>query len=160
MGQINDSLHVGGQLSYNTFLASKNSIAAEGVIHRFPLHYFQAAGADIVDATVNLHTFVFGGAVTGIVITASTAPDGGNKLFTVDLKKGNQGGAFASILTAPVQMDDAHANRQVITGVLSSSPTVCSAGDTLQLVVDAQGSTGSQGQGLIVTVFVLENGAA
>ena len=75
--------------------------------------------------------------------------------ITVDIKLGSQGVAFATILSGVVTIDNTKANRQVVDGTISTLTAV--AGDTLEVVVAASGSTGSQGQGLSVTVTVRED---
>lgn len=85
-----------------------------------------------------------------VEVVCQTAPTGGNKAFTVDLKWGNQSTAFASALSAVITVDSSVADREVKVGTITT--TDYADGDTLQLVITTSGTTGSQGRGCIVTV--------
>jgi hypothetical protein len=119
--------------------------------------YRQKTGADVATATEDVHT-VRGttGTAIGVDIVCTTAPTGGNKLFTVDVQKGNQATGFATILTGVVTIDNTKANRQVVEASLVASPTLADD-DTLRVVIAASGSTGSQGQGLLVSITTRED---
>lgn len=130
------------------------AIQATKVIHQHAIHYDQAAGADIVAQTRIVHTFRDDAEIIAVDVVLSTAPTGGNKQLTVDAKLGNQSTAFASILTGVITVDSSKANREVVAGVVNTTAAV--AGDTLEIVVAVSGSTGSQGQGLSVTVWIRE----
>jgi hypothetical protein len=132
-------------------------IQASKLQHQHAVRHTQVAGADIASKTEDIY-IVRGvsGTVVGVQVAASTAPTGGNKLFSVDLLKGSQASAFATLLTGVITYDNTKTNREVASGTLVGSPTVA-AGDTLRIVVAASGSTGSQGQGLVVTVQVRED---
>lgn len=155
MGQINDNVHF-TQVSWNTCIPAQKSIPAYGLVHRFPVYSRQVGGSSVVDLTELAHIFAFAGKITGVQVVPIVAPDGGDRQFTVDVLLGNQGGAYATILTTPIVVSDSHANRQVLSGVLAVNPTVCSAGDSVQVVWDASGSTGTQGLGAVATIFVEE----
>lgn len=160
--RIEGDVHVAGTFSCQTLVPpagaiSDSHVAAGAAIsstkleHRRAVQYWQAGGSDIVAASVPIHT-VFGATATlvAVEVVAVTAPTGGDKAFSVDLKKGSQASAFASVLTGAIAVNNTHADRQVVAGTLAS--TALADGDTLQVVVAVSGSTGSQGQGLLVTV--------
>lgn len=157
MSQINDSLNVNGSVSGTTWNGPNNSVPARCVVSRFPATFVVPHGADVVDLTAPFFTFLLPGAIVAITVTPQLAPNGGDKKYTVDIRKGNAGGAFASILSSVVEIDDAETDRQVVSAVLASTPTSAAALDSLQLVTDASGSTGSQGQGYVVTVWIEAN---
>lgn len=168
MGNVFDSLHVRGPLTCERFTAPAGSIgdsaveAAAGidptkVIHQFPLHHYQTTGTAVVAAVEDLHivqgaggTLVsFEAAVTGAVAT------GADRTVTVDLHKSTGAAAFASILTAPIVLDDDSVLRTAVAATLASS--TLADGDILRVVVTVAGSAGAQAQGLIVTCFLSED---
>jgi hypothetical protein len=131
-------------------------MAATQVVHQFPLTYGQAEGADVVSETVPLHV-VHGvaGKIIAVQVMTPLAPAGGDKQFTVDIQKGNEATAFASVLDTAVTIDSAVADREVVEGIIDTD--TLAAGDALRLVITASGSTGDQAQGLIVTVTIQED---
>lgn len=165
--RIESNVYVNGSLSaasVNLPAASVRNVNIEGnagidaskVVHQFPATYRQDEGADVASKTAPVHIAAAAATVLGVKVLCVTAPTGGDKQFTVDVKKGNQSGAYATILTGVVTINSTKANREVTSGVLSGTPTLA-AGDSLQVVVTASGSTGSQGQGLLVEVILREN---
>ena len=116
-----------------------------------------AEASEVHDATVELHTAYATGTILAIEVMNRTAPTGGNKAHTVDLKKGNASTAFASVLSAVITMNSSSVDKTVYAGTLST--TAVADGDTLQLVVATSGTTGTQGSGLCVTVWLRENPA-
>lgn len=167
MSLIEGDLRVSGQLTAGTLKPSAGSvtnasvdaaadIAATKLEHRHQFTYRQKTGTAIVSATEDVYT-VHGvtGEVVAVDVVATTAPTGGDKAFTVDVQKGNQSTAFATVLTGVVTVDNSKADRQVVAGSLVGSPSTAD-GDTLRVVVAASGATGTQGQGLVVTITVRE----
>ena len=75
--------------------------------------------------------------------------------MTVDLKKSSGGGAFASVLTAALVINSATAVRTAVAAVLDAAKDDYAAGDVFEVVVSVSG-TGTQAQGLVVTVFFEE----
>ena len=138
----------------NASVAASAGIEASKVIHRLALRYAQASGADVAAQTMLLHTFRNTATIEAVEVIPSTAPTGGDKAFTVDVQLGDASTAFATILSGVVTVNSSSANRTIQTGSLSTSSAA--DGDTLQVVVAASGSTGSQGQGLLVVVWVSE----
>lgn len=136
-------------------IAAAAKISASKLQHRHSLNYQQAAGADIATATIPLFIARKAGSILAIEVAAHTAPTGGDKQFTVDLQAGNQSTAFATVLSAVVTYSSTQADREVEVGTIST-PALAIA-DQLRLVVTASGSTGSQGQGLAITVTVDED---
>lgn len=148
----------------NGFVPPANSIAgtaitggllAEQMEHQFHVTYVQVGGTDVVDATQTIYLATGAGTIEAVEVRPETAPTGGDKAYTVDVKKAaNASTSFASILSAPITMNSSDANGTLNTGTLST--TTYSDGDAFQVVVDATGSTGSQGQGLILLVKLRE----
>jgi len=127
-------------------------------VHRHVIHYSQADGTDVAAAIVPIHTAAVAGVVSAVQVVCLDCPQGGDKHFTADLKLCNAGTpAPASILTAPVDCAAATPDATVIEGVVDEEAVA--AGDTLVVVIAVAGSTGNQGQGLVVTVTVDEDAA-
>lgn len=155
MGTINDNLHVAGALSCTTFNPPDVGIGRTKVVHEVIVRYAQDAGADVATKTSPIHIAYKDGAIVGVEVMCITAPIGGDKAFTVDVKKGNQAGAFATILSSVVTVNSSKADREVSAATLST--TTYSDGDSFEVVVTTSGTTGIQGIGLIVTLILGEN---
>lgn len=132
-------------------------IEASKLEHQHAIEYSQADGSDVVAAIVPVH--IVRGSTAEIIdieVACVDAPSGGDKAFTVDLKKANEGTpAPASVLTGVISYSSTQSDCEVEAGVISSEDLA--DGDTLLVVVAVSGSTGVQGQGLIVTVNVRED---
>lgn len=166
--RIDGDLHVTGDLTAggvnlpaasvgNAAVQAAAGIEATKLQQQYALNYSQPDGSDVVAAVVPIH-IVNGvsGVLVGIDAVCVDAPSGaGDEEITVDLQKGNAAGAYATMLTAPISITDSQADREVVAG--TPSVTVLAAGDSLQLVIDQTGSTGTKGQGLIVTVIIRED---
>ena len=138
-------------------VAASAGIAATKLEHQHALVYRQADGTDVVSETMPLWT-CRGSSATAVAIEAVclTAPAGGDKQVTVDLKKCNQASPTpASILASTITIDSTKSDAEVITGTIDTADL--SDGDTLVIEVTASGSTGTQAQGLVVTVTVRED---
>jgi len=133
----------------------EKAVPASKVIHQYAVHYDQVGGTAVVSVTTGLHTSYRDGTIVAVEVTPLVAPTGGDKAFTVDIKKGNQASAFASVLSAVVTINNTIADRQVVAGALST--TALADGDTLEIVIATSGSTGTQGLGVLVTVTIQEN---
>lgn len=121
------------------------------------LTHSQESGVDVADETEIIH-HVRGvtGEIVDLEIFIETAPTGGDKAFDVDLEKKSIGGSWASVLSAAVTIDSADSDLSISVATVSSAALV--DGDQLRVVVTTSGSTGSQGQGLAVTVSVRDDG--
>lgn len=146
-----------GQLG-NDAIASGAAIDAAKLKHRHHVGYGQANGADVVSETKAVYVAKAAGEVHNVTVRPQTAPTGGDKQFTVDVQKASDGGTYSTILTATIDVDNTSVDNTKQDGTLVGSPTLV-AGDSLQVVVTATGSTGSQGQGVIVSIHVDENPA-
>ena len=83
-----------------------------------------------------------------------TAPTGGDLAIAVDIKKNG-----TTILAAVIDITSSQADREMVAGTLSGSPTLA-AGDWLTVHVTVSGSTGTQGKGLWVWAKVHEKANA
>lgn len=141
----------------DAMVASGANIDADKLEHRHHIGYDQAGGSDVVSATRML--YIARGAATIKKITArvTTAPTGGDKQFTVDVQKAANGSSsWSSLLSTVITFSSADSNNTKEDGTLIGSP-VLSAGDALRVVITPSGSTGSQGQGMVVSVHLDES---
>lgn len=156
--------HFGGQLSCKEFVYPKESldnsavdpsaaIEATKLIHRHVARYYQAAGADVAAVVVPVHLFRGDATIVAVEAIPLTAPAGGDKAFAVDVKKGNQSTPPVTILSAPLAVSVAAgvSDREEVDGILAV--TTAADGDFLEVVITVSGTTGTQGQGVLVTVW-------
>lgn len=143
----------------NDGVAGDADMRATKMRHQFPVPYSQADGSAIVAATVPIHT-VYGSTaeIVAIDVACVDAPSGGDLAFSVDLQKADVvTPAPATVLSAPIAYSSTQTDMEVEPGVVTSS--ALTDGDSLLVVVAVSGSTGTQGQGLIVTVWLREKPA-
>jgi hypothetical protein len=163
---INNDLHINGTLSCKAFNSPPGSITdddiegaagidATKVVHQFPLFVSQAPGTAVVAATTHLHILRATGTVVAIEAMTPTPATGADRTVSIDLQKSTAGGAFATILTAPIALNNATTARTAVTGTLANDAVV--DGDILELVVTVAGALANQAQGLLVTVTLREN---
>lgn len=167
---INNDLHVNGALTAkqftaptgsitNTSIAASAGIAATKVEHQFDLSLAQVPGTAVVAETRDIRAVhgataevvAFKAGITGAIAT------GADRTVTIDLHKGNSGSAFATILTAPIVLDNTNTLRTLETAAIASPDLV--VGDILRFVVTVAGAAGSQGQGLIISCTIREDAA-
>ncbi len=154
---IKGSFSVPNGTLLNAHIAASAGLAANKLEHQHVLHYAQDDGSDVVSAIVPIYV-VRGVTATVIEIEVDCldSPTGGDKKFTVDLQKANAGTPTpATILSAVVDYVNGTADCVVLTGTISSADLV--VGDILLLVIVVSGSTGTQGQGVAVSVTVRED---
>ena len=136
--------------------SSSHRLAASKVIHRVDLEYNQINGTDVVSETRVLRICKGAGTFKGVKVRPTTAPTGGDKAFTVDVQTAaDASGSWTSILTAVVTVNSSSANNTLQNGTLNGTP-VTIADKAIRIVVTASGSTGSQGQGVAVSIHYEE----
>lgn len=140
----------------NAMVSAAAAIGAEKIIHQYAVHYQQAGGGDVASATVIVHVAKGAGLLVAVRIVPIVAPTGGDKAFTVDVKKGNAAGAYATVLTGVETIDSSVADREVVSATIDGTKDDYSAADSFTVVIAASGSTGSQGQGVLVELFFQE----
>lgn len=154
-----DGTFTADKLTATTVDFGDNAVPGRSAVHRFSVGHQVVSGTAVLAlANMPIHYFRNSGKVLAINVVPFTAPTGGDLAYTVDLKKGNQATPVATILSSVVTINSSDADRQANAGTLSSSPTTCAAGDFLSLTVALTGSTGTQGQGYVITVDVEEDG--
>lgn len=163
---IDGALHVRGALTCGQFTAPVGSIANAGiaaaagvdaskVIHQHALHYAQAPGTAIVAGTLDLHVARGAGEIVSVeAAIAGAIATGGDRQVSIALQRSTAGGAFATVLTAPLVLDNANVLYVPEAAIVADADYV--AGDLLRLTVAVAGAAGAQGQGLIVTVAIRE----
>lgn len=113
-------------------------------------------GTEIVALAAQLLTiFRTGGeliAIEGVITTQATGAD---RTVTVDLEKSTAGGAFATVLTTTVDIDNTTVIRTPVAGVVNDADVI--DGDIYQLTVAVAGGAANQAEGLVVTVTMREN---
>jgi hypothetical protein len=135
-------------------VAAAAGIAASKLVHHFPVSLSQAAGSVVASETRVVHIAKAAGTIAYVAVVTDTAPTGGDKAFTVDVKKSTGGGAFASVLSAVVTVNSSSTSKTPQAGTVSVA--AYAAGDVLEIVIAASGSTGTQGYGPCVTVYLQE----
>lgn len=135
----------------NSAIAAAAGIEATKVVHQFPLNYSQPSGSAVAAATLPVHIAKAVGSVVSIEASLDTPPTTTDTV-TIDLHKGNAGSGYASILSAPIVLDNANVARAPEVGTVSSG--TLADGDILRLVVTVSGTSA---QGLIVTITAREN---
>jgi len=161
--QVNGSLKVVGAINFvagvdNADVASSAGILATKLQHQHIIPYSQADGSAVAAAIVPIYTCRGAtGTVVAFQVACVDSPSGGGDLkFTVDLKIFDADTpAPASILTGVVDYVNDTADGVVLAGTIDSASLV--VGDSLMVVVAVSGSTGTQGQGLIVSTTVRED---
>lgn len=121
----------------------------------FPANSRQADGSDVASVTEQLHIARKAGTVVAVEVQCIDAPSGGDKQFTVDIRKYDDGAPTpATILYEAITIDSTISDGEVVAGTITD--TTYSDGDGFVVVVTASGSTGTQGQGLSVVVWFAE----
>lgn len=140
-----------------TNIAAGANIETSKLVHRHALSISQANGTAVADAEYPLHIFRgTTGTIVAIEVAIETAAAGAATV-DIDLELGNAGSAFASVLSAAIQLDNATVIRTPVAGTVSS--TSAADGDILKVTVDATAGGGTLPQGLIVTLTLDETPA-
>lgn len=140
----------------NAAIVAAAGIEATKVVHRFPIHIELFGPAVTVTALTKLaHIASASGTIAAIEAIVITPATGADRTVTIDLQKGNQSTAFATVLSSTVGFTNSTAAREVKTGTISTS--AYADGDTLELIVTVAGAAGNQALGLLVTVWLQEN---
>lgn len=113
-------------------------------------------GVDIAALSRLVHLCRRAGEVLDLQVICTAAPTG-DRTVSIDLHKSTGGGAFATILTAPIELDSSTTVRTAVAGVLAGSgaPALL-AGDILLLVVTLGGSSGDYAEGVVASLHVTE----
>lgn len=161
MIQISEDVQMGGQLSVierffppagfldNTHVASTAAIDASKIKANRCVTQELVGPATLCSAlTKSIYSAQGPGTLLAWAAWIEVTGTAGDKVVTVDLKKSTGGGAWTTVLSAPITFAAAAAVRTLVTGTISVPAYV--AGDLFQAVVTVSGSTGAYAQGLSV----------
>jgi hypothetical protein len=142
----------------NAAVETSAEISANKTINRQAINYVQDDGTPVVTATTFVHLCRSAGTIKSVEVRPMTAPTGGDLQYTVDVKKAIDGsGSFTTVLSAVVTVDNASVDEtRQQAGLIATPATV--DGDMLQIIITVSGSTGVQGDGVIVTINIDESG--
>ena len=143
-----------GQITDNHIKAGAD-IAYSKLQHSFPLVLSQATGTAVVSETRVVHVAKGAGALLSVEASVVTVATGADRTVTVDVKKSTGGGAFATLLSETIVLDDDSVALIPEEGTVSSTPTYAD-GDLIEIVVTVAGSADAQAEGLVVTAWCYE----
>jgi hypothetical protein len=145
---------VGGDHDTDKFSAGRRIVDA--CDHRFPCSSRQLEGTAVVARTEVIFIATVAGWIESFKVQVPVAPVGGTTGFTADLQKSAGGTAFATVLSAPITVNDTNtADREIEVATLADDEF--DAGDVYRVVWALVGSGGTQAQGAIAQAdFVLE----
>ena len=123
--------------------------------------HVQKCATDVVSASEPIHVGYGDGTIVAFWVTPDTVPTtvsaSCDLQYTVDLQRSTALGAFASILSAVITIDDGDVDKTRYAATLSATTYVTT--DIFRVVVTVSGSTGNQGQGLVAEVVLYEEPA-
>lgn len=166
--QVNGDARVDGDFSARTMsipaaaisnlqMASSAAVEATKLQHQHTLTFYIPPATAITAQTIPL--WICRGLTASIIAIQAaivgTIATGADRTVTVDLKAGNAGGAYATVLSSTIGFTNVSALRTVGAGVISTP--AMAVGDSLQLAVAVAGAAGNQALGLLVTVTVRED---
>jgi hypothetical protein len=173
MGQLEGSIVLQGDMNAATLTArggkhgedkfdANGRRKADSVVHEQILRYEQPSGTSVVAESRVIGSLFADAMAVELAIVCENRPDGSGgdpRKFTVDVHKGNQSTAFASILPGgtPITVDVDVPDRQV--QFVVPTTTTGARGDQIKVTVAVSGTTGTQGQGLQVSIKYRENPA-
>jgi len=137
---------------------STRAIGAGKVIHR------ENVGVELFGpaVTVAAKTQVIkiarrGGTVIGLEAVVQTAPAGGTEEVQIDLQKSTAGGAYATVLTATLDISSTATALVVVSGSIDAAKEDYIDGDHFRLVTTISGTGGAHAVGLFVAAFFDEH---
>lgn len=163
LSSINSDLRVNGSFTCESFncpdgaldnaaIVAGAAIDASKVNHRIHKTHVTAPGTAVTAATSLVHVATVAGVLTSVKAVCVVAPTTTDTV-TIDVKKSTAGGAFATVLSGTIVLDNANTNLVVENGSIASDDYV--ANDIFEVVVTVSGTSA---QGLIVSLCFEENG--
>lgn len=140
----------------NTMIASSAGIEATKLEHQHTLSHYQTTGTAVVAAVQDVFIARSSGTIVSIeaAVTGAIAT-GGDRTVTVDVHKSTAAGAFATVLSGTIVLDNTSVLRTLETGTISGTTFI--DGDILRIVITVAGAAGNQAQGLIATLTIRED---
>lgn len=138
----------------NSQIAAGAGVAASKLEGEFKYNHSQTG--NVANATEYFNA-VRGttGEIVAIEMALTETIPSGDKTVTIDLQKSTGAGAFATVLSGTVVLNSSSVLRTLVAGTISSGDLA--DGDILKLTVTIGGSTGTDPQGLVVTVILRED---
>ena len=171
MNKIEGTVHFPGTVSIGSYFyppagsinndaissSATQRIAASKVVHQFTLTRQPFGPATTISAITELLHSVRGAAGTaiGLEVSVVTPATGADRTVSIDLQKSTGGGAFATILTTPLVLNNATAALTPQSAVIASSSL--SDGDILRVVITVAGAAGNQAIGLLLALVLQED---
>lgn len=146
----------------NSMVSASAAIAASKLINRVQVEYRVADGTNVAATSgdgvpVYTCTKTNGATLKAVTVVCPDAPSGGDLAFTVDVHKADVSAAAATVLSGTISYSSTQSDYEQESGTISTA--TIDDGDTLLVVVAVSGSTGTQGQGLIVQIEIEEAGS-
>ncbi len=136
-------------------IATFAAIPASSVIHHFAAHYHQNPGANAVAETTDVHIAQAAGTVKSFQAALTGVVPSVDRTVTLDLQRSTGGGAFATVLSAVITLSTSNTIRVAVAATISSAAYV--AGDVFRVIAALAGSSGTNPQGVIATLFLQES---
>lgn len=164
---FDNDVHVRGRLIASSFTPPASSIGntavqtgspidAEKLEHQYPIRSnLFAPGTTVTAVTELIHIARAAGSVQAIEAVTTTVATGADRTVTIDLQKSTAGGAFATVLSSTIVLDNTSVVRVAEAGVVDTSGDYID-GDVFQVVVTVAGAAGNQAAGLLVTTTFRE----
>lgn len=130
-------------------------LPAANLVTRFAKSADQKTGTDVASETRLIHVAKYAGLVTSVEAAIDTAITGDNTVV-IDVKRSTGGAAFATILSSTLTINSSTSAKTATAATIDATKDDYVAGDVFEVIVTAAG-TGTQAQGLNVTVFFEEN---
>lgn len=137
---------------------SAAAIAASKLQHQHPISVQIADDATAVAAGDQLlHICRSTGEFYDLRAAVVTVATGADRTVTIDVHKSTGGGAFATILTTTIVLDDDSTALTPVAAVVDATKSALVAGDILKLVWTVAGSAGNQAIGCVATANIIED---
>lgn len=155
---------IAGSLSARAFTAPSGSITDDSIQgnagiqasklqQQHAIRYSQKAGTAVVSETTVIHLARAAGDVIAVEALCVTPPTSSDTI-TIDLQDSTGGGAYATILTAPLVLNSSTVARTIVSASVATA--AYADNDSLELIITASG-TSCQGLAIVVTVTEAAN---
>jgi len=146
----------------NAMVSSSAAIAVSKQVNRVLAEYRVADGTNVAATSgdgvpIYTCTQTNGATLKSVTVVCPDAPSGGDLAFSVDVQKADESAAAATVLSGTISYSSTQSDYEQESGTISTA--TIDDGDTLLVQVAVSGSTGTQGQGLIVQLEIEEAGS-
>lgn len=138
----------------NSQVAAGAAIAASKLEGEYKYNYSQTGA---VANTTQYFNVVRGttGEIVAIEVALTEVIPSGDKTVTIDLQNGDASTAFTTVLSGTIALNSSSVLRTPVAGTITSGDTA--DGDILKLTVTTGGSTGTDPEGLVISVILRED---